>query len=124
MVHLDDGVFIASNGGTSVFQMKDGTIVLLDNAGNVISSSTSGWTIQNGKVFIELKGDTVQIVGAKVAVAGNVSLGPGANTEAVRYMELSLWLATHTHPTFNGPSGPPMQAGTVSSFKSKSVMLV
>jgi hypothetical protein len=124
MVSLDAGVFIASNGGTSIFQMKDGTIVLVDNAGNVISSSSSGWTIQNGTVFIELKGDMVQIVGAKIAVAGSVSLGaPMADTPAVRFLELSTWLSTHTHPTFNGPSGPPIQAGTVATIKSKSVMV-
>jgi hypothetical protein len=123
-VNLDDGVFIAANGGNSVFQMKDGTIVLVDAVGNVLSTSSDGWTIQNGTVFIQLKGDMIQMVGAKIAICGSTSIGaPQADSPAVRWTELSSWLATHAHDTFHGPSGPPLQAALVSSFKSKSVMI-
>lgn len=123
-VNLDDGVFIASNGGTSVFQMRDGAIVLIDEAGNVLSSSGSGWTIQNGAGFIQLNGDTIQIVAKNIAVTGSASIGaPQANSPVVRFIEFASLFATHTHPTVYGPSGPPIQAAAVSSCQSKSVMV-
>ena len=121
-LNLTDGVFLAADKGTSVFQMQDGKIVMVDEAGNALSSDGDGWTMQNGKAFFRLKGDTLYASAPNVAIAGNVSLGsPQADTPLVRFLEWLKIFTTHTHATFHGPSGPPLNAAQAQQAQTKSV---
>lgn len=59
-----------------------------------------------GRLFIELAGTTT----VKVAIADHLQ---------TLYTNLFNWLATHTHPTGVGPSGPPVQAASIPPYDVK-----
>lgn len=120
---LNEGVLLASNGGTAIFQLKDGKVVVIDGAGNVLSSDASGWTLQNGSAFLQLKGDTIQIAATNLVLTGSVSIGaPGAETPLVRFDKFLTMFLAHIHPTTYGPSGTPIDTATIQTCKTLSIM--
>jgi len=62
--------------------------------------------------------DALTIAGPKIRL-GSV----GATNPAPLFNELKAWLETHTHPTGVGPSGVPIQAGSISTIASSKVSL-
>ena len=83
-----------------------GSVVFDEDAKKIVvtfgSSSPSTVTLNGDGITLDTEG--------KVIVnAGNVFVGNGNATEAIPLgTTLQRWLATHTHPTGMGPSGPPL----------------
>jgi hypothetical protein len=83
-----------------------GSVVFDEDAKKIVvtfgSSSPSTVTLNGDGITLDTEG--------KVIInAGNVFVGNGNATEAIPLgTTLQRWLATHTHPTAMGPSGPPL----------------
>lgn len=60
-----------------------------------------------------------------LTIAGDeIRIGSGsANNPAVLFNEMKAWLETHTHPTGVGPSGAPLQAGTLGALASSKIKI-
>lgn len=91
--------------GNSVLMSSSG-ITCQDASGNEIKSSSSGVDIKSSAV-VNIEGSSVTVAGA-----GGEPLVKGTTF-------LSLF-NTHTHPTANGPSGPPLSPLTPSALTTKS----
>lgn len=70
-----------------------------------------------GKIMLKLKSEGLVKIDAPMAMIN------GTSDFAVLALKLMKWLATHTHLTSNGPSGPPVEGGALSDIMSKKVML-
>lgn len=121
--------YLAKEGGSGQFQ-------LLDSYSNNITMDDEGIKIQDLDAnMIGMYGGEINIIcGKAINVSapevnfgsGGVSLGSPAIMHAVVGEVLMTWLASHTHPTGVGPSGPAAAAPTgppPPSILSKSVKL-
>lgn len=116
---------------------KDGSITLTNK-----NESTVVLDAKNKKITIEDKDNNNTVVidsnGVKISTskdvvianaanckinAQNVTLADGADTPAVRGDDIKQWLSQHTHPSAVGPTGPPVQSGTLSQTLSNVVKL-
>lgn len=99
------------NGSTVVLNAKDRNLMILEEHGNVISLSNDSIVLINkeGAATLEMKGDKVQIAGAKIILRGTqVVLGEGATEAALLGTTFTGLFNAHTHATAMGPSGPPI----------------
>lgn len=106
------------NESTVVLNAKDKKIVITDK------DNSNTVTIDSNGVKIETSKDVVINKAANCKInAGKVTIADGADTPAVRGDDIKQWLSQHTHPSAVGPTGPPVQAGTLSQTLSTVVKL-
>lgn len=131
---------------TATRDSEDKASIAFDKNGSITLSNKNKSTVvldaENKKITIEDKDNSNTIVidsnGVKITTskdviiadaanckinAKNVTIADGADTAAVRGGDLKDWLSQHTHPTAVGPSGPPVQAGTLTPVLSTVVKL-
>lgn len=109
-----DGSVILSNtkGAHLHLNATDNETTLMSEAGHLVTMTGDALVLAgSGGTTVELKGDTVTILAAKVVVSGtSVLLGADASERVVLGAPFkALWnlVMTHVHPTGVGPSGPP-----------------
>ncbi len=127
----DGSALLSNNTGANLFLDADGKAATLQNAaGHLITMGEDAILIagKDGAV-IEIKGDTVTILAAKVNLSGtSVALGAGAMEPTIMGTQFKiLWtlLMTHIHPTAMGPTGPsPMIAPLIDGVHLSSSVVV
>ena len=109
----DGSALLSNSKGANLFLDADGKAATLQSAaGHIITMGTDAILIA-GKdgAAIEMKGDTVTVLAAKVVLSGtSVALGAEASEPTIMGNAFKiLWslVMTHVHPTAMGPSGPP-----------------
>jgi len=106
------------NESTIVMDAKDKKITITDkDNSNTIVIDSKGITITTSKDVTINDAANCKINAKKVTIAD------GADNAAVRGDDMKSWLEKHTHPTAVGPSGPPVQAGTLTPTLSTVVKL-
>lgn len=110
----DGSVVVSNSKGSNLYLNADGEqATLMSQQGHMLTMNAKGLVLVNdGGAIIELKGQSVTILASEVALAGTtVALGAKAAQPTIMGTAFSaLWtaLATHTHATAVGPSGPPL----------------
>lgn len=117
--NADGSVLVTNkNESTVVLDAKNKKITVTDkDNGNTIVLDSSGVKITTNKDVVIADAASCKIN------ARSVTIADGADTPAVRGTDLQTWLASHAHPTAVGPTGPPIQAGTLSQTLSTVVKL-
>lgn len=124
----DKASLIFDKDGSVTLTNKTGTNIMLDAANKKIvvtdKDNSNTITIDSNGVKIDTSKDVVVSSAANCNInAKKVTLVDGADTPAVRGDDLKTWLSSHTHPSAVGPTGPPVQAGTLSQTLSQSCKL-
>lgn len=87
-----------------------------------MTSRTGGASIiaRSGQHLMDVQNSREKVSGLKHISARTILLGTSAKEPAVLGLQAALWLASHTHA---GPGSPPVQAATLSTILSKTVMV-
>lgn len=126
--NADKASLIFDKDGSITLSNKNESTVVLDAANKKITitdKDNSNTVVLDSKgVKITTSKDVVIANAANCNInAGKVTLADGADTSALRGDDTKRWLAEHTHPSAVGPTGPPVQAGTLSTILSQVVKL-
>lgn len=124
----DKASLVFDKEGSILITNKNGTNVVLDAKDKKITiedkDNKNTIVIDSNGVKITTSKDVIIADAANCNInAKKVTLADGADTPAVRGDDIKQWLSQHTHPTAVGPSGPPVQAGTLSQSLSTVVKL-
>ena len=124
----DKASLIFDKDGSITLSNKNESTVVIDAANKKIvitdKDNSNTVTIDSNGVKIDTSKDVVIASAANCKInAKNVTIADGADTPAVRGDDMKQWLAQHTHPSAVGPTGPPVQAGTLSTTLSTVVKL-
>ncbi len=104
-----------AEGETASLEMSpNGNVTITNKSGSKITLNAASKNItiedENGNVVtLDKNGAKVKAVRTIDLLATFVNLANGHDQPAVRGQALFTYLATHTHPTAWGPSGPPIQ---------------
>lgn len=122
-IDADGSVLISNQNGSNLFlNAKQKQATLMGQQGHLVTMTDKALVLANdGGCAVELKGDTVTVLGKNIVLSGaSVALGVKPTDPTIMGTAFkALWdlLATHTHPTAMGPSGPatppilPLQPG-------------
>lgn len=89
-----DVVLTNPNGSTITLGAKDKNIVIRDEHNNTITMNSQGVTVTSPKIVLK---------------ANQTELSDSSDVHVPRGEDLMKYLASHTHSTAWGPSGPPIQ---------------
>ncbi len=107
-----------SAGATLTMNAESGEVTLEDSNGNSLVMGSGGTTVtdSNGNK-IKMAASSITVEGTQVVVKGDQVLlgGPGGEGVIKGRSFLQMFM-THTHPTWAGPSGPPVPQGEMSTL--------
>jgi uncharacterized protein involved in type VI secretion and phage assembly len=118
----DDGTIVLSDAGGEVVTLdaQGPGIRLEDASGNVVRTSSSGTTIDNGTgASIELSGPSITLKATTIAIDGQVVQVGGGGEPVLKGSTFLQGYLAHTHPTGVGPSGPPVPTTEPTSLSVK-----
>jgi uncharacterized protein involved in type VI secretion and phage assembly len=124
----DKASFVFDKEGSILLTNKNGTSLALNAKDKKITiedkDNSNTVVIDSNGVKITTSKDVIIADAANCKInAKQVTLADGADTPAVRGDDLKQWLSQHTHPSAVGPTGPPVQSGTLAPTLSTVVKL-
>ena len=116
-IDKEGSVVLSNQKGSHVYlNAKDEQASFVEQHGNLLTMGKDGVLVSNADgTILELKGDTVRVMGKNVIVQGtSVALGEGAAEPTIlgqTFMAMWNLFIMHTHPSAMGPTGTPIPPG-------------
>lgn len=116
---------VDADGGNTITSKKGDGIKLIDQYSNIVQLKQNAIQILAQTDVIVQGGANVAVSGQQVHVnSGTITVGNGADSPFVRYLEWLAWNDAHVHLTAFGPSGPPVPpAASVPAIASTTAMV-